>query len=361
MLIGEVFEEFISVVKENNRYTIGLVNEKQIISLCSNKEDIGKSINVNSPDKNNLFFEVNVKNQNFGYLWINGEDENLPMISKLFYESLTVRLMYEINQATLNRKVTKDDELVKYLLNSEEFDMHHVLSLFDELDIDKNLARVAIYVIHDEGFNIKDIMRLKMKPDSKEIIFSLLNSKCLLIFKDIPEKYKANNDFKPYIREYIKSLKEWELYNCYYFVGSLQKKLRQYENSYQNCFWLKNNVRYEKDYPVFFIDYLYEYFLSSITDEKVRGIFDYYLESSKGIDIKELIDISDNLLANDFNLTQTAEDMFLHKNTLIYKIKKYEEIFQIDIRGGFQGKVILTLISYALREYQNRIQVGDEL
>ena len=44
---------------------------------------------------------------------MSGNDENLPMISKLLNESLTVRLMYEINQKTLNQKVTKDDELVK--------------------------------------------------------------------------------------------------------------------------------------------------------------------------------------------------------------------------------------------------------
>lgn len=59
------------------------------------------------------------------------------MISKLLNESLTVRLMYEINQKTLNQKVTKDDELVKYILNTDNFDMNHVLSLLDELEIDK--------------------------------------------------------------------------------------------------------------------------------------------------------------------------------------------------------------------------------
>lgn len=123
--------------------------------------------------------------------------------------------------------------------------MNHVLSLLDELEIDKNKPRVAIYVVHNEGFNTKDVMRLKMKPDSKKIIYSLLNSKCLLIFKDLPEAYHNTADFKPFIREYIRSLREWEMMDCYYFVGSIQKKLRQYANSYQNCLWLKNhgNIR----------------------------------------------------------------------------------------------------------------------
>ena len=361
MLIGEVFEEFISVVKENNHYTIGLVDEKQIVILCSNKVFIGKSINVNHPDKKNLFYEVQVKNRNFGYLWVSGEDDNLQMISKLFYESLTVRLMYEINQATLNRKTTKDDELVKCLLNIKDFDMHQILQLFDELELNKDIHRSAIYVINDEGFNTKDVMRLKMRPDSKETIYSLLNSKCLLIYKDVPMKYKEIDTFKEYISNYIKSIKEWQMNDCYYFVGSIQKKLRQYEYSYQNCFWMKNNTDYEKNRPVFFYDNYFKYFLSDINCDKVRNAFDFYLEFTKNIDIHEMVVISEHLFVNDFNLTQTADDLYLHKNTLIYKIKKYEEIFQIDIRGNFQGKFIFTLITQVLKNYQEMVQVGDEV
>ena len=168
MLIGEVFEEFINVVQENNRYTIGLVNDNMTVTLCSNKAEIGRQIDVNRPDKHNAFFEVRVKGQDFGFLWVSGNDENLPMISKLLNESLTVRLMYEINQKTLNQKVTKDDELVKYILNTENFDMNHVLSLLDELEIDKNKPRVAIYVVHNEGFNTKDRLLLLCRFHSEK-------------------------------------------------------------------------------------------------------------------------------------------------------------------------------------------------
>lgn len=361
MLIGEVFEEFINVVQENNRYTIGMINEKMMVCLCSNEAEIGRHVDINRPDANNMFYEVNVKGQSFGYLWVSGKDENLPMISKLLNESLSVRLMYEINQSTLNQKVTKDDELVKYILNAEGFDMNHVLSLLEELEIDKNKPRVAIYVIHNEGFNIKDVMRLKMKPDSKEIIYSLLNSKSLLIFKDIPDALATGGDYKPFLREYVRSLKEWDMHDCYYFVGSIQKKIRQYYISYQNCLWMRNMVNYDKDIPVFFHDYLYEYFMSKVSVNDVRDIFDYYQEMGKGIDVDEFVEISDKLYGNDFNLTQAADDLFLHKNTLIYKLKKYEELFQIDIRGSFQGKVLLMLIANALGEYQKRVQVGDDV
>ena len=57
MLIGEVFEEFISVVQENNRYTIGLVNDDMTVTLCSNKAEIGRQIDVNRQMSTILFLK----------------------------------------------------------------------------------------------------------------------------------------------------------------------------------------------------------------------------------------------------------------------------------------------------------------
>lgn len=73
MLIGEIFNEFISVIHENQKYKIGLINEDKEITLCSDKTLIGKTIDFNHPNKNNIFFEVNVKGEEFGYLWVSGQ------------------------------------------------------------------------------------------------------------------------------------------------------------------------------------------------------------------------------------------------------------------------------------------------
>ena len=162
-----------------------------------------------------------------------------------------------------------------------------------------------------------------------------------------------------YIFKYIHNLIDWDFHDFYYFVGSIQHKLRQYVSSYQHCLWLKNNVKYEKNVPIFFEKYVTEYFLSKIDVKDVESVYNYYIDKGKEIDFEELTEISEALLNNDFNLTQAAESLFLHKNTLIYKLKKLEEIFQIDIRGSFQGKILLILISHAIKEQSNKVQVGD--
>ena len=360
MLIGEIFDEFISVIHENQKYVIGIINENKEVTLCSDKNLLGNTIDFNRPDKNNVFFEVNVKGQEFGYLWVNGHDDSLQMIGNLLHESLTVRLMFEINQANLNRKITKDDELVKCLLNEKDFDNKRIIDLMDDLGLNKDKTRVAIYMISSRGdVKTQDVARLKMNPDSQQIIYSLLNDRCLLVYKDIPDKLKEKEEIEEYIQKYIHNLIDWDFHDFYYFVGSVQHKLRQYVSSYQHCLWLKNNVKYEKNVPIFFEKYVTEYFLSKIDVKDVESVYNYYVEKGKEIDFEELTEISEALLNNDFNLTQAAESLFLHKNTLIYKLKKLEEIFQIDIRGSFPGKILLILISHAVKEQSNKVQVGD--
>ncbi len=268
--------------------------------------------------------------------------------------------MYEINTKSLKQKITKDDELIKYLIDSEHFDLNHILDLINQLGIDKNKPRVAVYIINNKGFNAKEIMNLKLRPDSKELICSLLDNNSLLLFKDIPDDFD-NDEMKKYFQRYIKSLQDWGLEGCFYLVGSIQNKLKRYIVSYRNCLWLEKNVHFYIDKPVFFTDYLFEYFVSKIPLDDVRDIFDFYLDQSKGVDIDEFITIVNQLLMNDYNITQTADNLFLHKNTLIYKLKKYEEIFKIDIRGSFQGKVLLALIANTLREYQRQKQVGEKV
>lgn len=45
-----------------------IVNDDMTVTLCSNKAEIGRQIDVNRPDEHNSFFEVRVKGQDFWLL-----------------------------------------------------------------------------------------------------------------------------------------------------------------------------------------------------------------------------------------------------------------------------------------------------
>lgn len=357
MALVKIFKEFITVFEENKRYTIGLLNEYGKILCCSDSKYIDTYVNINN-ETNSVIRNISINNDNYGYLWVIGDMDNLRMISSLVYDSLIMRLIYHINTSSIKQKVTLDDELVKCLLDANNFDLNHILNLVSILGIDEKKSRAAIYIINDNEFNYEEVINLKLRKDSKQIIYSLLDKNRLLLFKDVPDDLD-NLQIKKYFSKYIRSLQDWGFQECKFIIGSIQNKLKKYNVSYKNCIWLEQNVQLNENEYMFFIEYLLDYVFSRIKTSDISDIFDFYKDKNKDIDIDEFIKITNQLILNDYNITQTAQDLFLHKNTLIYKIKKYEEIFNIDIRRTFNGKILLALIAETLKKYKKQKQVGE--
>ena len=360
MIIDSVFKEFINVVRENKNYTIGLLNGEGDVVDCSDAALIGAHRDIGSPDSCNLYYPVKAKNFDYGYLWLSGRDENLGLMGNLISDSLNIRLTYEITQSTLKQNITGDDRLVKLLLDEESFDMNRILGLIEEMGFDQTRSRVAIYIVNEQGFDNRKIAKLKLMPEGEDNLCSLLSRYALLIFKAVPENME-NQQMKSHIGKFLRMLKDLDVTGDGYWIGSVQRKLRNYKESYRHCLWLKDNEKESRDRIVWFMDFLYDYFMSEIKLNDVRDVFDYYHDFGKDTDIDELIQIADSLLSNNFYISQTAESLYLHKNTLVYKLKKYEESFHIDIRGDFKGRFLFVLISASLKEYRKRRRVGEEL
>ena len=356
-LICSIFDEFVSVVQENQKYIIGLIDQDGFIVACSNKDFIGKNSSVIPSNKSNTISAIEIHGVTVGSLWVNGE-ESLKMMSSLLLESLTTRVMYEMNEQKLFKESTKDDQLIKLLIGNQDLERNKILELVEELEINQDIPRIAILAYNEEGYDPSEIVRLKLKEDSNELIYSLFDQKRLILFKDIIN-CENEEDIQKEIRAYIVSLQNWGLHNSSYYVGTVQNRLVNYKKSYDSCVWLKNNHHCTISEVEFFTDYLTDFLISKIPVDEVRSYFDFYVEQAKGFDLDEFVDISNRLYQNNFNITQTADDLYIHKNTLIYKIKRFESILNIDIRGSFHGKVLLVLISNALREIQEQKQVGE--
>lgn len=46
----------------------------------------------------------------------------------------------------------------------------------------------------------------------------------------------------------------------------------------------------------------------------------------------EILNTAKTLMKNDLNIAKTAKDMYIHRNTLIYRIEKIKEIFDLDLK-----------------------------
>ncbi|MGG5314841.1 PucR family transcriptional regulator [Enterococcus sp. AZ072] len=359
MKLDQIFREFIHVVQENPDYVIGLLNEKGKIVFCSLEEKIGDQVAINETNPSIRIYEILVSNKKYGYLWINGPEQAINVVGNILFDSLKTRIQYELNQQSAKESLSVDDQLIKEFLREERTNYRYTEDLMKKIKFDSTLPRIPICIINEEGFDNEEITGLKYKINDRSTIYSLLNTRYLLIFKSIPKKI-AERKVLDYVETFINELIEWGLSDCYYAVGSIQSDTDLYNFSYNNCLWLKENVSMEKDQPIYFEDNLFSYFASKSSRRITSNVFDYYKRKADQIDVDEFIQVIEQLYLNDFSVKKTAEKLFLHKNTLLYKIKRYEEIFHLDIRGSFQGKLLVYFLADFFKNDKSRKQVGEK-
>jgi len=74
-----------------------------------------------------------------------------------------------------------------------------------------------------------------------------------------------------------------------------------------------------------------------------------------------MIEIARQMVASDFSINQTAQSLFIHKNTLLYKLKKYEIALNLNITGSTKGRVIFASIAMALEDRNRKDSMGYDL
>lgn len=357
MKLGKIFKEFIHVVQENPDYIIGLLNEKGRIISCSLEEKIDEIIAIDGDDPEHRIYKIVVSNHQYGYLWISGPNQAIDVVGKLLFDSLKTRIQYELNQRTAKEILSVDDKLIKEFLNEDRANYRYMEELMEKINFDPAIPRIPICISNEDRFDKEEITGLKYKINDKDTIYSLLNQNCLLIYKSLAKKNEKSTT--EYLNHFIHEMVEWGLSDCYYTIGTIQVDIDLYSFSYQNCRWLQENISLTKDEPFYFEDHLFSYFTMNTSRKMTANVFDFYKRKAEQVDIGEFIQVINELYANDFSVKKTSERLFLHKNTLLYKIKRYEELFNLDIRGSFQGKLMVYCLANYLKS-QSRKQVGEK-
>ncbi len=357
MEIHEIFTEFIHVVNINSNYIIGLINRDSIVTLCSDQRFVGRKIDPTDQKEQELIFELEVSGEAFGYLWVRGEDSNLPIVGHLLYESLYVRLLYEKSQKRISRRISNDEKLVKMILHMTDFDFNQIIELAKEMNINLKLPRAAILVDSDSDLSPHNVIKLKMYPECEQSIIAVLDKKHMIIFKDLAGMEEMQ-DMIPYLFHFVKRLPDYGFRPCRFYIGAIQDKIVHYYRSYENCKWLSRFKVGQKIGVRSIYDHITDYLTDQVGSSFYESLFNFPLTLLQEKDQEDFYEIAEALLNNDFNLSKTAKAIFTHRNTLIYKIKKYEQIFNIDIRNTFEGKVILMFLYFALKERFNKIKVG---
>lgn len=239
-------------------------------------------------------------------------------------------------------KLDQRNIFTKILLYCEEDPFpSEVDYITEKFSIDTSMIRIPVLFIlrHNELSEEKLITEFKKNPlhESQDII-CITRGQNAVVFKSLSrEPQKAVSQYRETVKAYIRHAQELNINNGNPFLcmaGSLQNNLLNYHRAFRHTLWVCNNcvdVREKQETRVyFFYDFVFEYIQSQIDMDETTMIFNIFAEILSGREWDSFPRILGTLLKNNMNISSSAKDLYLHRNTLINWLNRYKQLFGID-------------------------------
>lgn len=384
MLDRKLAQKIADEVMKNLGYNINVMNEKAIIIGSGNSNRINtfhetamraietresQEVSVSEAEKlqgvkpgiNMPIIDRN--NRIIGVVGITGLPQEVRNIGKLV--KMTAELIIE-QQETLNRLYThrNDKEMLMNALISEESMMkeNEIKQWAQKMGYDFSLERLALIIVPntvDQQTKAKlESLLSEFKRSihhSKQDISSIFSGKQILIFKSL-------SDTKPWeiekqINHYVSKITKGnsETYQC--FVGGFYPDLKGYGLSYREAYNLSQQIKTKKDQTS--INFAHDHYLLKLYNALEPAVFDYLIKpyitkirSSFGKGTADAMRTIQLLFDYNFRYDDVAKEMFIHKNTVIFRKKKMDGCLGFSIKD-YGNKNILFLIILKYFEENN--------
>lgn len=334
--VGVFHEASYNMIKNKLRY------------IVVNPEDVKKYLGVKNGVDMTIFHNGNI----VGGIGVTGIPEEVTpvlTVAKIAFEAM---LEYEMIK---ERDILKDNEWNEFcslLLRSNPQDANRLNQLAQQQNLNPSIPRFGIVFDLLETKSDRKLLLKATKNSpgftSQDIAFISRNQE-LVIFKSL----KSPNDqifytYQEQIRNFLlpvydKFLKNQDSFQFY--VGSMQQHLINYKFSYNHCIWLKEQNKTR----CFFYDHINEYTKYLTPRLDLYGTFDSIGEMMNSNDKQQLIDTTLALNASNYNLVKASQILHIHKNTLILRLNKIKDLYNINPIQNNDDRVFLDYLCYYLK------------
>lgn len=185
--------------------------------------------------------------------------------------------------------------------------------------------------------------------NSLDTVVQMSEETCVLVkyLDDTENEYRSSVDYAEFLAQ---SLKEELGLTVSVGVGSTVRELKDIADSYSrgenalryaDMFEAKGNVHSYREFILIKMmeeisEHKLEKYFSDLTDENFREIFED----------EEMLTTAEEFLQSSLNVSETSRNLYMHRNTLLYRLDKIEKATGLNIRS-FSDAVsfrVLTLI-----------------
>lgn len=325
-------------VAEREGKIVATTEESMVNTVIENAD-----IFIQSPAENQLvqgyqYFKVFDNGSPEYIVMIKGEDEEAYRIGKI--------TAFQIQNLLVAYKERFDgDNFIKNLL-LDNLLLVDIYSRAKKLRIENNVPRVVFLIETeiDKEFNVVEIVRSIFPTKQKDFV-TAVDEKSIILVKELKEK-DSKEEIDQISKHIYDTLSAEAMTNVYVAIGTVVNDLKNVSASYKEAKMAlevgkifeenKKIVNYEQLGIGRLIYQLPAPLCKMFINEVLHGL------SMDQFDEETLTTVN-KFFENNLNVSETSRQLYIHRNTLVYRLDKLQKMTGLDLRN-FDDAIIFKIM-----------------
>lgn len=325
-------------VAEREGKIVATTEESMVNTVIENAD-----IFIQSPAENQLvqgcqYFKVFDNGSPEYIVMINGEDEEAYRIGKI--------TAFQIQSLLVAYKERFDgDNFIKNLL-LDNLLLVDIYSRAKKLRIENNVPRVVFLIETeiDKEFNVVEIVRSIFPTKQKDFV-TAVDEKSIILVKELKEK-DSKEEIDQISKHIYDTLSAEAMTSVYVAIGTVVNDLKNVSASYKEAKMAlevgkifeenKKIVNYEQLGIGRLIYQLPAPLCKMFINEVLHGL------SMDQFDEETLTTVN-KFFENNLNVSETSRQLYIHRNTLVYRLDKLQKMTGLDLRN-FDDAIIFKIM-----------------
>ena len=288
-----------------------------------------------------------------GVVGVTGDPDKIHDVALITRMAMEAMLKYEKQQEQIRLRRSRKEHFISLLTESEFASATEIRGIAGQLEYDESRVRVPILCrMYREASDppepeqVLEAMRRSRGHWVQDFSY-VMDETHLLVFKTVKVDGRRNMvDYREEIEDYLEDVLKWlksRDVRAVFYVGTLQNSFSQYFYAYRHCKWLESHMRHPGDI-VFFTDYVKEYFRTLTPRQELHRIFNVYDSETPDEKKQQFVEMIKALEETNYNLSEAAGKLYIHKNTLVYRYNRMKDYLGVDPLLNMEGREFLGLL-----------------
>lgn len=286
-----------------------------------------------------------------GAIILEGDSEELFPLINLMRISIEAMCNRNFQSAISSENINIKKQFTSALIYNSEQQATLLYSWAQQLGFDLLLPRVPVLIDcsdQNDCFSLTKMLKLSL---SQQDIITEPQENQFFVFKTLPaspgETLKNYHVVCEELSENITSFLSGTNHSVHLFIGNILEQANDFSYGCHLCFWLYTRCASENIPVIYIYDHLNSYLFQKICNADLDRLFHTIYKQYAPEFIQKTIRVIESLDRNNYNLTQTSDALFIHKNTLLSTLDKIRALTGTDpVHHAADRKFLLAMTAY---------------